>query len=112
MPRAVEIVTRPQYGEIGLRLTVFIETYGPLHENDCLLADGFDQCVRRTRNRAIVRRTNRAHCDDLAIDELHSVTRVKNPGLDHPVIVVNRKKPSVDFDWHSTSRISQSSFPV
>jgi hypothetical protein len=51
--------------------------------------------------------TDRAHLDQLSIDEFDAVVFPKDSGFAHTVILVHRKELLCDVDFHSVRR----SFP-
>ncbi|HEV7215318.1 MAG TPA: hypothetical protein VGP33_09360 [Chloroflexota bacterium] len=79
----VEIVPRPEHGEVWLRLGVVGQLDRVLHAHDCPVAEGPDQEAGQAVHGPSVEAADRRHGHNLPINEFDTVVSGENPDLDH-----------------------------
>src|SRR6266850_1581671 len=72
-----------------------------LTPHNCSVAEAGREQMLDPRHRTGVAAADRRHLDDLTFDELDTVLGSQDPGLAHPVILVEREAPAPERDRHA-----------
>jgi hypothetical protein len=98
MSPPVALWPQPKQHDIRLRLCVRRYLDRVLRPHDCPVSHLPGQALSQARNGPGMRRPDRRHVDDLAVNELDPVVLVEDAELTHPVILVQREPPAPDVD--------------
>ena len=97
---AVRILARLQQNDVWLRFSVFGQPNRILNADDDLSAKSSSESGDSSIYAPSMPATDRAHLDDLAVDELDSVLWTKNASFRHSVVVINSEQLLCRFDSH------------
>jgi hypothetical protein len=89
MFRRVEIFFCFEKYDVRFRFILSIQPYRSLHANDCLVSSSVHQGAVGAIYGSSVRRSDRAHRQDLAFNEFHRISLTQNAGIHHAVVIVN-----------------------
>jgi len=87
--RAIGVCARHQQSHVGLGLGVFPEPDWVLHRDERATCDEAGQQAGQRPDAARMSRPDRAHLDDLPVEQLHAVVLMEHARPAHPVVLVD-----------------------
>jgi hypothetical protein len=96
MPGRVEIRTRPQQHQVGLRLRVRIETDWILDLDDRASSDPAVEKAVQAGDTGGMAASNRTYLDDFPPNQLDAIVFRQNAGAAHLVVFFNRESACAD----------------
>ena len=108
MAEPVEVASRTQDGDVGLRLAMEIENNRVLCPQDAMFTETGAESRDQETDGAGVSTADRRHVDHLPLDQLDPGVRGEHPGLAHAVVVEPRSTDGVGrcFRLRRTTRCS------
>src|SRR5438105_2245495 len=98
--RRVVVVAAPKYGHIRLELLAYAEHHRVLDGHESAHSQALREQIRQPNHTRGMTRADRAHRDDLAIDELEALVGSEEARLDEAVVLVDREEASLDLNCH------------
>src|SRR2546425_1123112 len=89
---AVGVASRLQYGNVRLRLGAWAETYRVLHAEQYRVPQLPVQESDQSLHSGSMPWSDRAHLDDLPVEQFDAVVFVQNAHLGQAVVVVHRER--------------------
>src|SRR5467141_217736 len=82
-----------------------------LTPHNCSVAEASREQMLDPRHGTGVAAADRRHLDDLTFDELDAVLGSQDPGLAHPVILIEREAPAPERDRHAVLAVRHCAVP-